>query len=171
MYLKFKNHDGTAEILISEDSFILKNELNINAIIDLFKSMDGFEFSVFPNTYHEARALMGIYCACDKSKIPDCLVEYIQSSLNNYLKGKTIQEALNIELPPHRLKSKKNIIRDLDIFEFVQNKMKKGQTLFDSALDASEKFGLHESNIQKIYSSIKKRSLVIDKNSTPDIDF
>jgi len=114
---------------------------------------------------------MEIYCVCEKSKIPDCLVKYIQRSLKHYLKGKTIQEAFNIELPPHRLKSKKNIIRDLDIFEFVQNKMKKGQTLFDSALDASEKFGLHESNIQKIYSSIRKRSLVIDKNSTPDIDF
>ena len=171
MYIKFKNHKGSAEVLISEDNFIRKNEVNINAIIDLFKPMDGLEFSVFPNTYHEARALMEIYSVCEKSKIPDCLVEYIQRSLQSYLKGKTIQEAFNIELPPHRLKSKKNIIRDLDIFEFVRNKMKKGQTLFDSALDASEKFGLHESNIQKIYSSIKKRSLGKDENTPPDIDF
>ena len=67
-----------------------------------------------------------------------------------------VANALNLIKPAHRPKESKLAERDNNIYLDVLKMMEDGQPLFEAALELSDKYNLHESNIQKIYSAYKK---------------
>ena len=169
MYLLYQINDAQAEIKVPPESFLKVAETDIFRIINLFDSFEDGFFAIHPMTKKESEWVLEAYCELTRLEhpIPSWLLDYIFNCFSKINNGMSVAKALNLVNPPHRPKESFVAERDEKIYLDVLDLMGKGMTLFNSALELSEKYNLHESNIQKIYSSIKKIKLKIP---TEDIE-
>ncbi len=169
MYFFYKTNDAQVEVQVSEKTFFKAVESNMPNIISLFNSYDDDNYRISPMTKKEGEWMMSTYCQLVslREPIPKWLLSYFQKCFVEIINGTPVQNALNLANPPHRPAEYKIAERNENIYFDVLELMEQGRTLFDSALELSEKYDLHESNIQKIYSTSKK---IKSEISNEDID-
>ena len=90
-------------------------------------------------------------------QVEDALLEFVTTAFEDILSGVKPRKALRLTREHKR--PIENLGRDLHIAVKVTRKMRDGMSLFNSALEVGEEFGLHESRIQDIYSKYKKIAL------------
>ena len=172
MYFFYKTNDAQAEVQVSEKSFFKAVESDWPKVMSLFNSYDGDNYRIHPMTKKEAEWMMSTYCEFVhlKQPIPQWILSYFQNCFLEIINGTSVLNALNLANPPHRPAESRIAERNEKIYFEVQELMGQGRTLFDSALELSEKYDLHESNIQKIYSAFKKIKSEISDGDV-DINF
>ena len=141
-------------------------------IIALFNEHESLsvDYKIHPETKAEAKWMMEAYCSLVKfnQPLPNWLTNYFIYAFENLLDGESPAKALGLTRPPHRPKESHLAERNRNIYSEVLDLMRKGMTLYNASLEMSEKYGLHESNVQNIYSAIKK-SIALE-SSFKDID-
>ena len=105
---------------------------------------------------HLALTLLGLFSQQVRrgERIDDNLLEFVTIAFEDILSGVKADKALR--LTKLRKRPVENFSRDLHIAVKVVKKMSSGMTLSNAALDLSEEYGLHESQIQNIYAKHKK---------------
>jgi hypothetical protein len=88
--------------------------------------------------------------------LPKWILNHFSDAFKAIEEGVPPANALNLIKAAHRPKESKLAERDNNIYLDVVKLMENGQSLFDAALELTDKYQLHESNIQKIYSAYKK---------------
>lgn len=156
MRITLKTNPGCVSIGVPSDIFFNIVEKKFTVFLELFDRHDEVTFEPFNK--QDGEALILAYCKCMELNvaIPESLKDYFYKSFNQFLNGDRIEKSLGLVNPAKRPKSDKKPDRDLSIYYDVIQRMKKGIPLHEAALELSEKYHLHESNIQKIYSIVKK---------------
>jgi hypothetical protein len=115
------------------------------------------EFDIYPSSKDDGMCLIEIYCKCVESDlpIPKWLQKHFYNSFEVFKSEGKLEKSLGL-INPARRPVKDDSERNEAIFFDVQERRNNGLTLELAALEASEIFHLHESNIQKIYSVVKK---------------
>lgn len=156
MLISYKTKHGEVCLNVPPDSFFHTVDKKFTVFMEMFDQFD----EVFFETYNETdgRALILAYCKCMELNIdiPEFLKSYFYNSFNQFLNGGRIEKSLGLVNPAKRPKSEKNPKRDKAIYLDVAERMKKGMPLLEAAMEVGDKFHLHESHIQKIYSIVKK---------------
>lgn len=160
MYLLYRIENSQVEMKISTDTFLKvvdSKVLKIISLLDKSKS-NADDFKIHPETTSEAKWMIRAYCFLNKSNltIPKWLEDYFCASFENILNGTPPAKSLGLTRSPHRPKESYIAERNEAIYSDVLSLMQSGISLLNASLDMSEKYKLHESNIQKIYSSLKK---------------
>ena len=160
MYFVYKIEDSQVVVTAPEAAFFKVAERGFPQIIAILNECDSYDgyFKLHPQTKREANWMIEVYCELVKvnQPIPNWLVNYFYQAFDKILAGEPSKKALGLIALPHRPKQSHKEERDRKIHEEVSLLMQKGVPLFHAALEISEKYNLHESNIQKIYSVIKK---------------
>jgi hypothetical protein len=160
MYFFFKIEDSQVELNVNEESFFRVANSDFIKTIALFNKHESFsvDYKISPSTVAEAKWMIYAYYSLVKlnQSIPKWLIDYFYTPFENLLDGESPAKALGLTRPPHRPKESHMAERNKKIYMEVSGLMSKGETLYNSALEVSEKYYLHESNIQKIYSAQKK---------------
>ena len=171
MYIFYKVDEGQMEIIIPEDSFLAVTNKDFIKITEFFTlySTHTNDFKVMPTSAAEGKWFLEAYNKFLDLNIPlpKWMLNYFSVAFKDIEEGMPVANALNLIKPAHRPKESKLAERDNNIYLDVIKMMEDGQPLFDAALALSDKYNLHESNIQKIYSSIKK--MRTSKNEEIDI--
>lgn len=160
MYIFFKLDEGQVEIKIPETSFLTVTNEDFIKITELFTHQSNHvnEFKVMPTSAAEGKWFLEAYNKfLDLNMpLPKWMLNYFSIAFKNIEEGMPAANALNLIKPAHRPKESKLAERDNNIYLDVLKMMEDGQPLFEAALELSDKYKLHESNIQKIYSAYKK---------------
>lgn len=160
MYFLYKIEDSQVELNVTEESFFRAADSDFIKIITLFNEHEScsVDYKISPSTVAEAKWMIYAYCSLVKLNrtIPKWLIDYFYMPFENLLDGESPAKALGLTRPPHRPKESHMAERNKKIYIEISGLMSKGETLYNSALEVSEKYYLHESNIQKIYSAQKK---------------
>lgn len=160
MYIFFKLDEGQVEIIIPETSFLTVTNEDFIKITELFTRQSNHvnEFKVMPTSAAEGKWFLEAYNKfLDLNMpLPKWMLNYFSIAFKNIEEGMPVANALNLIKPAHRPKESKLAERDNNIYLDVLKMMEDGRPLFDAALELSDKYNLHESNIQKIYSAYKK---------------
>jgi hypothetical protein len=160
MYIFFKLDEGQVEIKIPETSFLTITNEDFIKITELFTRQSNHvnEFKVMPTSAAEGKWFLEAYNKfLDLNMpLPKWMLNYFSIAFKNIEEGMPVANALNLIKPAHRPKESKLAERDNNIYLDVLKMMEDGQPLFEAALELSDKYNLHESNIQKIYSAYKK---------------
>jgi hypothetical protein len=167
MYIFYKLDEGHVEIIISENSFlkVANTEfIKTTEFLTLYSNKAN-EFKLFPSNEVEGKWFLEAYNKFLELNIPlpKWILNYFSIAFKNIEEGMPVSKALNLIKPAHRPKESKLAERDNNIYLDVIKMMEEGRSLFDSALELSEKYNLHESNIQKIYSAYKKIKSATDE--------
>lgn len=165
MYIFYKTEQAQIEIAVPEENFLNIANNDFSNIINLFKSFKSRNIKIYPQTKKEGEWMIYAYCELMKLKqpIPMWLSHYFHISFSKILNGVQVSNALNLVNAPHRPAESYIAERNQSIYSDVSELMNNGMPLYDAALDMAEKYELHESNIQKIYSAIKKtKSKIVD---------
>lgn len=173
MYLFYKNDEAQVEMVVNEKAFFEALERDFFKIIKLFNSYESRNFKIYPQTKNEGQWILHAYCKLMELKhpIPGWLLHYFHISFSHILTGAPVANALRLVNAPHRPAESYLAERNEQIYLDVLDLMQKGMPLFDAALELADKYELHESNIQKIYSAIKKNKIESDLMSEEDIPF
>jgi hypothetical protein len=157
LYFLYKLDDVQVEMNVSEESFFQVVDKDFLGMIAFFNESEtnSADYQIYPETIAEANWMIEAYCKLSYP-LPKWLSNYFQLSFGKILNGEPPSNALGLTRPPHRPRESHLAERNRSIYSEVSKLMAKGMPLFDSALEISEKYHLHESNIQKIYSTLKK---------------
>ncbi len=160
MNIYFETYVAKVSLDIKEDSFVKFSGSDSLKKIALFNTCQtsGINFKITPVSVVEAMWMITAYCELTKLKepIPGWLASYFNDAFCSLLGGMPPANALGLVNAPHRPKSPSLAERDKQIYKDVALLMAGGASLFDAALEVSERRSLHESTIQKIYSAYKK---------------
>lgn len=160
MYIFFKLDEGQVEIKIPETSFLTVTNEDFIKITELFTRQSNHvnEFKVMPTSAAEGKWFLEAYNKfLDLNMpLPKWMLNYFSIAFKNIEEGMPVANALNLIKPAHRPKESKLAERDNNIYLDVLKMMEDGRPLFEAALELSDKYNLHESSIQKIYSAYKK---------------
>ena len=169
MYIFYKTEQAQIELIVREKEFFTAVEKDFLNIIDLFDSYESRKIKIHPQTKKEGKWMIYAYCELISlnKPIPMWLSNYFHISFSKILNGTQVTNALNLVNAPHRPAESYIAERNQSIYSDVSELMNNGKPLYDAALDMAEKYELHESNIQKIYSAIKKTK---SENVDDDID-
>jgi hypothetical protein len=169
VYFLYKLDDVQVEMSVSEDSFFKVVGDDFSKMIAFFNDCESHsaDYKIHPETTAEAKWMIEAYCKLNY-QLPKWLINYFKFSFEKILDGEHPSNALGLTRPPHRPRESHLAERNRSIHSEVSNLMAKGIPLFDSALDVSAKYHLHESNIQKIYSAVKKMNEI--ESSFDNID-
>ena len=161
MYLFYKTDEAQVEVVTSEKNFLGAVEKDFFKTIRFFNSYESRNFKVYPQTKKEGEWMLHAYCELVKlnEPIPGWLLHYFHISFSNILTGAPVANALRLVNAPHRPAESYVAERNEQIYLDVLDLKQKGMPLFDAALELADKYELHESNIQKIYSAIKKNKI------------
>jgi len=173
MYLFYKTDEAQVQIETKEKNFLENVERDFFKIIKLFNSFDGRNFKVYPQTKKEGEWMLHAYCELMKlnEPIPAWLSHYFHVSFSHILEGAPVSKSLGLVNAPHRPAESYVAERNENIYLDVLELMQKGMPLLDAAFELADKYELHESNIQKIYSAIKKNKIESDLMSEEGIPF
>jgi hypothetical protein len=158
MYFFYETDEAQAQVVSSEKEFLKNVNKDFQGSINFFNSLDGDKFKIYPQTKKEAEWILYAYSELMRLEqpIPAWLLNYVHLCFSKILAGTPVKNALNLVNPSHRPPESYVAERNEKIYSDVLKLMENGMALFDAALELSEKYELHESNIQKIYSAIKK---------------
>jgi len=160
MYLFYKIDAGQVEVKISEASFLTVSNKDFIKITEFFTlySNQANEFKVIPDTAAEGKWFLEAYNKFLELNIPlpKWMLSHFSDAFKAIEEGMPSAKALNLVKAAHRPKESKLAERDNNIYLDVVKLMGIGKPLFDAALELADKYNLHESNIQKIYSAYKK---------------
>lgn len=158
MLIRAAIHTAFCEIEIGE-------QLNIVAFFRKLEKMpyrDGEVREIEPTSTQESRALLAYYCdAMSAGRRPPRELElFIAAAFATILRGNANDERLPakafvLKQRKARGRPTRNTERDSVIASEVRRLMDTGETLFQAALSLSEKYGIHESNVQKLYCKFK----------------
>ena len=164
MYFLFKIENAQVELEVSEQSFLKIAESDFNKIILLLSKHESLcvDYRISPRTVAEAKWMMYAYCSLVKlnQTVPKWLIDYFYIPFKSILNGGAPAHAFSLTNPPHRPKESHVADRNRKIFLEISDLMRCGARLFDASLEMSDKYHLHESHIQKIYSALKKAELL-----------
>lgn len=171
MYLFYQNEEAQIQVVIPEKSFIGATEVDFSKIVEIFNSFENRNLKIYPQTKKEGEWMLRAYCELVSSEqtLPGWLLNHFHMSFSQILAGAPVAKALRLVRAAHRPPESYVAERNERIYMDVIDLMKKGVPLFNAALELAEKYELHESNIQKIYSAIKKTKAE-SENSGEDID-
>jgi hypothetical protein len=156
MLISLKIKDSLVSLDVPPDTFFHTVDKKFMDFMGMFDKFDEVLFETYDET--DGKALILAYCKCMELNIniPESLKSYFYNSFNRFLNGERLEKSLGLVNPAQRPKSEKNSERDKAIYRDVAERMKKGITLLEAAMEMSDKYRIHESNIQKIYSTLKR---------------
>ena len=160
MYLFYKIDDAQNELKVPEKFFFEKAEHDFLKMIRLFEKIELAcdDFKICPMSKAESLWMIRAYCKLSETNepLPKWLRWYFDFCFDLLLRGVPPEKALGLNNPRHRPKESEIAERDQKIYLEIFSLMQHDVTLFDAALELSEKYDLHESTIQNIYSAKKK---------------
>jgi hypothetical protein len=108
----------------------------------------------------------------NEQDIPSAIQNYVAQAfvriLNAAKKDATLPAKSLGLIQPRRGAPRKNAKRDREIAKAVRELMRQGKSLFDASLVCSQRYRIHESNIQKIYCANIKQ-IRAEEESDPSI--
>lgn len=160
MHILYKIDESQIESQILENQFLKKVEQDFSKVIKTFSMYERVcdDFLVWPNSKNECQWMFSAYCKLFEANqpLPEWLKRYFNFCFDLVLRGVPPQQAFGLNNPRHRPKQFKTAERNEYIYLEISKLMQKDVKLFDAALELSEKYDLHESTIQNIYSAVKK---------------
>jgi hypothetical protein len=171
MYLFYQNDEAQIEIIVPEENFFKAVEGDFSRIIALFNSYENRNLKIYPQTTKEGEWMLYAYSELMslQQPLPKWLLLHFHISFSHILAGAPIAKALRLVNAAHRPAESYVAERNEKIYLDVISLMNNGMALFEAALELADKYELHESNIQKIYSAIKKTKTP-SENSDDEID-
>lgn len=114
-----------------------------------------------PDTVAEARELLSYFAELTRegSEIPAALQNFVAGAFERILNGNPKDKLLASKSlclqSGRRGRPPINTERDTLIAKEVRELMRQGSTLFDASFKVSEKYHIHETNVEKIYCKLK----------------
>lgn len=131
------------------------------AVLVRFELKERLVIRLYPETPNEARMLIKDFvrtCEARKTQLPS-IVHWVGTALARIVsddKPLSAEKALSLK-QEKRGRPVRTLHRNAEIVREMRALRDSGKTILEASLDLAEKYGIHEANIQKIYSQYKTR--------------